>query len=98
VTERLLVEAVRADELVKGDEAIIVEFRGVVESTREGPSTSGHPHKTTTWIALEGAEGAELAPDSQVLRVVPAEAEPTDATESVRRSSENEGSKGARSA
>lgn len=67
---RLLVEVLRADQLVKGDEAVIVEFRGAVESTREGPSTSGHPHKTTVWLALEGGEGAELAPDSPVLRVV----------------------------
>lgn len=75
--ERLLVEVLRADDIVKGDEAIIIEFRGVVESTREGPS--GHGDKTTIWLALEGGEGVELAPDSLVLRVVPASAQPTDA-------------------
>lgn len=57
-----LVQPVKASEPERGDEIIIVEFRGRVESNMTG--------RDSRWIALEGGEGAELQPDAVVLRVV----------------------------
>jgi hypothetical protein len=77
MSERLLVEQVRADEVVKGDEVAIVEFRGRVASSREGPATFAlHAGKPSIYVSLESDEGAELYPDCMVLRVIPSPPEP----------------------
>lgn len=76
MTDRFLVEVIRADEVREADEVVIVEFRGKVAETKAMTRFDLPRFRNAIWVALESHEGAELSNDSQVLRVVPAEPTP----------------------